>query len=228
MGEVLASVTRHEPTAVDVWRKVGVSPEELPQLVALTLAQIHHESGGSTTTTNGESGAAGLLQLLSGDLRDRARQLGGLDSARAQIQTYAETVRAVQRAHGFGLPEAAWRWASGAEAVKRSIKARKPQGVPPRLPHATVERQLKRYIVPMLGDTYRDYARFVSNKYGIAELPAVFDGTFRHAGREWHVGNADELGGAGGVLSGVSWVSVGAVAAVVAAAAIAVKNLGGR
>lgn len=224
---VLDSVTRHEPTAVDVWRRLGVSEQELPQLVALTLAQIHHESKGSTTTTNAHSGAAGLLQLLSGDLRDRARQLGGIGDARAQIQTYAETVQAVRRAHGFGLPEAAWRWASGAEAVKRSIKARAPRGVPPRLPDATVAKQLRGYIVPMLGDTYREYARFVADKHGVADLPAIYDGSFRWNGHVWEVGNADELGGAGGVLGGVSWVTVGAVGAVVGAALLAIKRARG-
>lgn len=217
-------MTRHAGTVEAVWREMG-ERERVPVLVALTLAQIDHESKGNPNAVSPKSGAAGVLQLLSSDLRQRAAQLGGLYDVRAQVQTYAETVKNVER-QGGGLPEAAWRWASGLGAVRASIKNKRPTGAPPRLPDATVAKQLRDYISPMLSRTYREYARWYAQEKGIAdELPRVWDGVFKIDGREWRYSDGDPVDGVGR-LGGVAWGwAVGAAAAVGAAVYAATRRL---
>lgn len=203
--EVLEGVTRWAPLVADVWSKF-VPADRLPQMVALTLAQMAHESKGQIGARNADSGATGLLQLLSTDLKARAVQLGGVNDPRAQVQVYAETVLGLAR-QGAGPDIAAWRWASGPGTVRASLAVRRPKGAG-RVTDAVAAKQLNGYILPLLRHTFRRYASWTEQWMGLSSpIPRVWDGTFRWGGREWAIGDGDAVAGAWS-SAGVSWGAV--------------------
>lgn len=209
---VMANVTRWAPLVAEVWAPL-VPADRLPQMIALTLAQMAHESRGVINARSSESGATGLLQLLSSDLKARAVQLGGVNEPRAQVQVYAETVLGLAR-QGAGVDIAAWRWASGPGTVRASLAARRPKGAG-RVTDETAARQLNNYILPLLRHTFRRYATWTEQWMGLSSpIPRVWDGTFRWERREWVIGDADSVTGAWSA-AGVSWgaaLAVGLVA----------------